>query len=411
MKLTKKLLSLLLLTALTAGLCLPAAAAHTDVPAGAWYHAAVEEVTALSLMDDLEENRFAPETAADRGTVVEALWRLDGKPSTAAEHPFTDMEGARYVDSVCWSYANGVVNGTSDTTFSPTNNVTRAQLTTLLHRFLSYKGTAPTGAADLSAFPDGAKVPDWAQEAMAWACSAGIIQGTATVSGTMLDPNGTATRAQLATVILRFRNQFLDNPAEDEAYKTIEGRKTDAYAIRYFGLPDSNHALFFKHPADWTLTEADGPVITITRDGKAVGTLQSGTADARGWKTVSSRTVSYDDYTTTEYIEKTGTGSSLQFRYRYCHEFTENGQPGCFTVLVDPTEMSEDTRYAMYSSTELRPAASEPGMGRFSELKNKKLLLLGNSFISGIIKLFRDLSNFGGKRVFILFGMVSDKID
>ncbi len=382
MKLTNKLIPIFLMAALLAGLCAPALAAHTDVAAGAWYYAAVEEATNLGLMDTLEENRFAPETAADRGAVVEALWRLDGKPACTNELPFTDMDGARYVDSVRWSYANGVVNGTSDTTFSPTNSVTRAQLTTLLHRYLSYKGVTPTGAADLSAFPDAAQVPDWAQDAMAWACGAGIIQGTASGGTVRLDPGGTATRAQLATVILRFRNQFLDNPAEDEAYKSIAGRKVETYTTRYFGLPDSAHALFFKYPSDWTLEEAEGAALTISRAGQSVGTLQSGAADTRGWKIVSSRTISYNDYCTWEYIEKAGTGSALRFRYRYCHEFTENGQPGCFTVILDPTEMSDDTRYAMYSNTELRPAASEPGMGRFSDLKDKKLLLLGNSFIS-----------------------------
>ena len=400
MKLTKKLLSLLLLTALTAGLCLPAAAAHTDVPAGAWYHAAVEEVTALSLMDDLEEGRFGPDSNADRSTVVEALWRLDGRPAFSDDLPFTDMGGARYTDSVRWSYANGVVNGTSDTTFSPTLQVTRAQLTTLLHRFLSYTGRTPQGAADLSVYPDAALVPDWAADAMAWACAAGIIQGTAGAGGTVrLDPGGSATRAQLATVLLRFRNQFLDNPAEDKAYENIPGRTVSDFSIRYFSLPGSAHALHFKYPSDWTLQEADGAVFNLTRNGQTVGVLREGEADTKGWKTVASQSMIYRGYKIREFIEKTGVGETLGFRYRYLHEFTDNGEARCLTVVVDAAEMGEAVRKAMFNGTEMQAVSTEAGFGRFAGLEGGKLLLLGNSFISTseIGATLRDMFSKNGK--------------
>jgi len=383
MKAMQKFVSVLLLAALLAGLCLPAMAAYTDVPAGAWYHAAVSEVANQRLMDELTVGRFAPDANADRGTVVEALWRLDGKPAFSDPLPFTDLGSARYVDSVRWSYANGVVNGTSDTTFSPTHNVTRAQLTTLLYRYLSYTGRTPQGSADLSAFPDGALVPDWAREAMAWACAAGIIQGTLGDDGKVrLDPDGSATRAQLATVILRFRNQFLDNPAEDSAYENIPGRAVSNFSTRYFSAQDSVHTLQFKYPADWTLTEADGAAFTISRNGQTVGILQAGPADSQGWKTVSARAIVYGGYRTVEYIEKSGAGESLRFRYRYSHEYTVRGESRCLTVLVDASEMGADVRKAMYNGTELKTASTESGFGRFSELEDGTLLILGNSFVS-----------------------------
>ena len=129
------------------------------------------------------------------------LYRLEGEPEVSGTSGFTDVEaGTWYTDAVAWAAANGIVNGTTDTTFAPGEDITREQLVTVLYRYAESKGYDVSASADLSGYPDAGQVQDYAQPAMAWAVAEGIVEG---VDGT-LNPAGNATRAQIATILMRF---------------------------------------------------------------------------------------------------------------------------------------------------------------------------------------------------------------
>ncbi|MBQ3901089.1 MAG: S-layer homology domain-containing protein, partial [Clostridia bacterium] len=128
----------------------------------------------------------------------------EGEPATTAVTPFTDLKAGWYKKSVAWAYENKVVNGTTDTTFSPTTPITREQIATIFYRFAQFKGRDISARANLNTFPDGSKVAKYAKEAMTWAVGEGLITGTKSGSQTLLDPKGNATRAQVATILMRY---------------------------------------------------------------------------------------------------------------------------------------------------------------------------------------------------------------
>lgn len=121
--------------------------------------------------------------------------------------PFTDVRAEDwFCQSIEYVYAHGLFNGVTATTFEPEENVTREQLATILYRYVSGKGIAAEGRAELGVYPDSARVDAWAREALSWAVSVGLINGTVKdgSSQTVLDPLGNATRAQVATILMRF---------------------------------------------------------------------------------------------------------------------------------------------------------------------------------------------------------------
>lgn len=173
----------------------------TDVPSNAWYAEAVQYVTEQSLMNGTSETAFSPMLSMSRSMLVTVLYRLAGEPD-AGECAFTDVaSGTWYTDAVAWAAANGIVTGTTTTTFAPDAAVTRESLAVILYRYAEMKEQAQGEKGDLTAFADGTSVSDWAAEAMAWAVGEGILTGK---SGNTLDPQGTATRAEVATILMRF---------------------------------------------------------------------------------------------------------------------------------------------------------------------------------------------------------------
>ena len=173
----------------------------TDVPAGAWYAEAVAYVTEQGLMNGTAENTFSPMLSMSRSMLVTVLYRLAGEPD-AGECAFTDVaDGTWYTDAVAWAAANGIVTGVSDTSFAPEAQITRESLAVMLYRYAELKEQAQGEKGDLTAFADGASVSDWAAEAMAWAVGEGILTGK---SGSILDPQGTAARAEVAAILMRF---------------------------------------------------------------------------------------------------------------------------------------------------------------------------------------------------------------
>ena len=180
-----------------------------DVAAEDWYGDAVAAVYAQGLMMGTAEDTFAPELAATRGMVVSILHRLAGSPTVNAE-VFEDVAADDwYGQAVAWAASEGIASGTSAETFSPNAAVTREQLAALLCNFAAQQGVDTTACSDLSNFDDAVAVSDWAQDAVSWAHAEGLLAGT---SATTLSPQGEATRAQLAAMLVRF-SDYLENAA------------------------------------------------------------------------------------------------------------------------------------------------------------------------------------------------------
>ena len=173
-----------------------------DVAAGDWYADAVQYVFENGMMSGTSETTFSPNLTTTRGMIVTILYRLEGTPAVTGTTAFTDVAaGQYYADAVAWAAQNGIVSGTSATTFSPDGVITREQMAAILYRYAQYKGYDVTAKADLSMFTDAAQVSTYATDAMAWANASGLISGT---SATTLSPAGSATRAQVATILMRF---------------------------------------------------------------------------------------------------------------------------------------------------------------------------------------------------------------
>jgi len=173
-----------------------------DVAEGDWFYDAVVYAYQNELMDGVGGNRFAPNSETTRAQLVTILYRLEGQPAVSGDLPFTDVEsGTWYTDAILWAAQNNIVNGVSDTEFAPGDDLTRQQLVTILYRYAEAKGYDVSASADLSGYPDADQVQDYAQPAMAWAVAENIIQGME--DGT-LKPAGNASRAQIATILMRF---------------------------------------------------------------------------------------------------------------------------------------------------------------------------------------------------------------
>lgn len=180
-----------------------------DVAAEDWYGDAVAAVYARGLMTGTAEDTFAPELVATRGMVVSILHRLAGSPTVSAE-VFEDVTADDwYGQAVAWAASEGIASGTSAETFSPNAAVTREQLAALFCNFAAHQGMDTTARSDLSSFDDAETVSDWAQDAVSWAHAEGLLAGT---SATTLSPQGEATRAQLAAMLVRF-SDYLENAA------------------------------------------------------------------------------------------------------------------------------------------------------------------------------------------------------
>ena len=183
----------------------------TDVAEGAWYYDAVAYAWENDLMTGTSATTFAPGVTTDRAMLATLLWRLEGSPSVDYLMDFDDVaEGLWYSEAVRWAASEGVVTGVGDgSSFAPTGAITREQMAVMLYRYAQYKDYDVTGSADLSGYADADSVSGWAEYAVEWAVNAGLISGT---SATTLSPQGSATRAEVATILMRFVEAFV--PAE-----------------------------------------------------------------------------------------------------------------------------------------------------------------------------------------------------
>ncbi len=170
-----------------------------------WYYDAVEYCAEKGLFSGTAAGRFSPEDTMTRAMLVTVLWRLDGQAVPAKEADFTDVpSGQWYSQAVAWASENGIVNGMGNRRFDPNGNVTREQIATILYRYAQAKGFEIEATGDLSTYPDGWTVSDYALRAMIWANTAGLINGIKSGATVTLQPQTDATRAQVATILVRF---------------------------------------------------------------------------------------------------------------------------------------------------------------------------------------------------------------
>lgn len=171
---------------------------YTDLNMGEWYHDGIHYCLDEGLMDGVDAGMFAPNATTSRAMIVTILWRLQGSPEVDTTETFTDVyPDAWYAKAIAWAVAEGVADGYGEGLFGPNDAITREQLAAMLWRYAA----RPESEGGLSAFVDGAEVSVWAQQAMSWAVSLGLING---VDSDRLDPKGQATRAQTATILMRF---------------------------------------------------------------------------------------------------------------------------------------------------------------------------------------------------------------
>lgn len=177
----------------------------TDVVAGTWYYGAAAYAYNNGLFAGMTPTTFAPNATMTRAMLVSVLWRLAGEPAPKAPNTFVDVpDGAWYTDAVTWAAENGVVSGIGGSRFDPSGFVTREQTAEILYNYAHSKGYDVSARADLTAFPDAGSVSGWAEKALSWANAAGLINGTVRDGQTILDPQGSASRAQVAMILMNY---------------------------------------------------------------------------------------------------------------------------------------------------------------------------------------------------------------
>jgi len=178
----------------------------TDVTKN-WAYPGIQYCVTHGIMGGMGDGTFAPTGTTTRAQIVQILYNLEGTPAVSGTTPFTDLTANWYKPAILWAYQNNVVAGTSPTTFDPERPVTREQIAVILTQYMFHvlKMNRTWTPADLSTFPDGAQVSSWAKEAMQDAVALGLINGTKASDGVVyLDPQGSAARQQVATILMNF---------------------------------------------------------------------------------------------------------------------------------------------------------------------------------------------------------------
>ena len=177
----------------------------SDVNTSLWYHEAIDYVLDKGLMNGTGSTTFEPGSTLNRAMLVTILWRQEGQPKAEASS-FTDLTQDWYKAAVDWAAAEGIVKGMSETTFAPNDPITREQMAAILYRYAEFKGADVSGITELSAYIDAGSISDWAEDALGWAVDSGLMKG---VTETTLQPQGNATRAQVAVLMQRLCENIL----------------------------------------------------------------------------------------------------------------------------------------------------------------------------------------------------------
>ena len=173
-----------------------------DVNTGAWYYDAVKYAVENGLMSGTGTYTFEPNTTLSRGMIAQMLYALEGKPSISSANNFTDVSSSDWYDKAAsWAQSKGIITGYEDGRFGPNDPLTREQLALILYNYAKSEGYGTSAKADLSKFADGTSTSPWAQQAMSWAVGEGLLSGRGV---NMLYPTGTATRAEVAQIMMNF---------------------------------------------------------------------------------------------------------------------------------------------------------------------------------------------------------------
>ena len=184
----------------------------TDISEKDWFYGDVMFVYENGLMLGTSKTLFSPHGTVMRGMMATILWRMEGSPVPKGKNSFTDVEAGKwYADAITWTAENGIFAGYGKDKFGPDNPITREQLAAIFYRYADYKGYDLTVKGNLDKFKDADKITDYAKTAMQWAVGSGLMKGK---SGNLLDPQGTATRAEIAAMLHRFI----------EKYKLVQGK-------------------------------------------------------------------------------------------------------------------------------------------------------------------------------------------
>ena len=178
----------------------------TDVSEKDWFYGDVMFVYENGLMLGTSKTLFSPYGTATRGMMATILWRMEGSPAPKGKNSFTDVEdGKWYADAITWTAENGIFAGYGKDKFGPDDPITREQLAAIFYRYADYKGYDLAVKGNLDKFKDADKITDYAKTAMQWAVGSGLVKGK---SGNLLDPQGTATRAEIAAMLHRFIEKY-----------------------------------------------------------------------------------------------------------------------------------------------------------------------------------------------------------
>ena len=180
----------------------------TDLGEGQWYESAVRYAYTHDIMEGMSATKFSPNISLTRAQAVQVLYNLEGQPTVSGNAAFPDQVEEWYKPAIAWAEQTGVVDGYEDGTFRPGQPVTRQEFAQMLYNYAAYKGYDLTAQGDLTAFPDGDSVQPWAETAMTWANGNQLINGHD--DGT-LEPGGTTTRAQAASILMRFDQNVVEN--------------------------------------------------------------------------------------------------------------------------------------------------------------------------------------------------------
>ena len=178
----------------------------TDVSEKDWFYGDVMFVYENGLMLGTSKTLFSPYGTATRGMMATILWRMEGSPAPKGKNSFTDVEAGKwYADAITWTAENGIFAGYGKDKFGPDDPITREQLAAIFYRYADYKGYDLTVKGNPDKFKDADKITDYAKTAMQWAVGSGLVKGK---SGNLLDPQGTATRAEIAAMLHRFIEKY-----------------------------------------------------------------------------------------------------------------------------------------------------------------------------------------------------------
>ncbi|MBQ7605403.1 MAG: S-layer homology domain-containing protein [Firmicutes bacterium] len=176
-------------------------APYSDLKSDMWYAEGVRYVLENGIMQGMGEGKFEPNTGTTRAQLAQILYSMEGKPAFDSENGYRDVKsGMWFATAVGWASSKGIVGGYGDGKFGPNDKLTREQLVSILYRYAKFKGLVTSAHVDISSYPDAGSVSEWAKEAMQWAVAEGLING---MDG-KLNARGDASRAQIATIIMRY---------------------------------------------------------------------------------------------------------------------------------------------------------------------------------------------------------------